>query len=795
MSQVPSEVTQVLQRFRRWIRRYILLEGLAVLVAVSCLMFWVTFLLDVAYFQISSLELPATFRLICLLIMVGGLTGIIISWGVLRLWRRFRVKDLALALERRFPQLRDQLITTVEMESEPTSPLTSKMLERTSREAAEKVARLPLEETFDQTPLKRLAVVATVLFCTLAVFGVANATGVERWINAYVLNAENYWDPFRKQALEVQVLAQPGDRLKNFDENKTYRHPRGADLQLLVTSHEAAIAPESVTLQYLSFEGNSTERGRANVNRFGDGRFRHTFSRVMNDQRLWVRGGDFVNRVPYRIQVVDPPKVDQITLKCDYPSYTGLDGLEDQLLTVVGTQVALPMETSFVLQGQCNKPLRAVSLRGPQFELSFGVPAGLDGSFAQPPKFILRDEENRILRSFEINADSRTFLNEDRSGFEVPFVLTAQAQQRWDELSTLVDLPIPIPPDSALKISLEDEDDIYSPEPASLMINGIVDEPPVIDTRRTGVGSLITRNANIPIEGSISDDYGVADAWFGFQVGDSQDNLKRPLDKLPAGQKEFTLNDSTKKKVERFDLRPLKLEEGDTFTIAIYAQDGDDLNGPHVAHGELFSFKVVTNDELLARLFDREVNLRLRFEQIRSEVGDLRQLLQEQLLALSQKEANSETGDLSSFVERSLHQLRKNHTESRSIEVSFRDLREEMVNNGIDTRDKLDRIDHGVISPLVVLNDKLFQAADERYALQRLSLQRNTGIEDALNATVPPVDELIVQMDRILEEMRDRGTINDVIQNLQSLIEKQRKLLKETEEKRIEENFFFDFNQ
>lgn len=798
MSQLPSEIQVVLLRFRSWIRRYILLEGLAVLIAVACVMFWATFLLDVAYFRFSNLELPSAFRMLSLVIMVGVLVGLAISWVVMRLFRRFRMKDLALALERKFPQLRDQLITTIEAESRPDSPVHSEMLERTSREAAAKISQLPIDETFDRTPLKRLIIAATVLLSTLAVFSVANGAGVERWVHAYLLAEDNYWDPFRKQALTVKVLSQPGEKVKEFDQDLVYRHPRGADLELLVENSDQAVSPDKVTLQYLVLEGNGTERGRANMNLAGDGRFRHTLSRVVNDHQIWIRGGDFVNRRPYRIQVVDPPQVDQMSLAVDYPSYTGMDGMEDRRVPIVGTQVSLPMETKLVLQAKCNKSLVAVDLRSERFQFSFGFKSDSNKTAAKPSTLILRDKENRILKTLEVNAAPGSLLTKDGNGFEVPFLVTAHAEKLWEEFGSLVELPIPIPPDSSLKIFLEDVDDIYSPEPAALTINGIVDEPPVVDTRRTGVSSIITRNARVPIEGSLTDDYGVEKAWFGYRVSNEKQEQTLPLSRLPRGQKSFKLNDDSDTNVERFNLRPLKLQEGQTLTLAIYAEDGDDLNGPHVAHGELFSFKIVSDDELLARLFEREVNLRLRFEQIRSEVGDLRDLLTEQRDKVRNADSATTSSDntnsaLSTFIERSLHQIRKNHTESRSIEVSFQDLRDEMVNNGIDTREKLERINDGVIAPIAALNSDLFVEADQRYALQRLSLQRGTDTEDALEQTIPAVDAVISQMDRILEEMKDRGTINDLRQNLQVLIERLQKAQEETEKKRIEENFFFDF--
>ena len=49
---------------------------------------------------------------------------------------------------------------------------------------------------------------------------------------------------------------------------------------------------------------------------------------------------------------------------------------------------------------------------------------------------------------------------------------------------------LPVPPDVPLQIELQDADDIRSAEPIRLTINGIVDLPPVIETRLKGHRSL-----------------------------------------------------------------------------------------------------------------------------------------------------------------------------------------------------------------------------------------------------------------------------------------------------------------
>ena len=77
---------------------------------------------------------------------------------VLRLAREFRDDALALVLERRFPkELGDRLITAVEMADPKLSEkygYSQIMLDRTIREAAERVEKLPVHEVFNWARLR-----------------------------------------------------------------------------------------------------------------------------------------------------------------------------------------------------------------------------------------------------------------------------------------------------------------------------------------------------------------------------------------------------------------------------------------------------------------------------------------------------------------------------------------------------------------------------------------------------------------------------------------------------------------
>ncbi|WP_437227608.1 hypothetical protein SH661x_000462 [Planctomicrobium sp. SH661] len=799
MNQTRPEIQNILSRLRRWIRRYVLIQGLAGTVVLACLLFWLTFGIDLAYFRLSNLELPGWFRIACTIAMAAALVGMVSTWVGSKLFRRLKPADLALALERKFPELNDRLITAVELADRSPDGPHSRMLDKTIDEAVSRLSSIRLQETTNPVPLRRMLVAAGVLATSVLVLGIANAQGMERWYNAYILGRNDYWEPFRRNELKVHVVAQPGDRIRNFDENGIYKHPRGADLQLVATVPSEATPPQRVTLQFMSYGGSGQQRGQVTMSRLGEDEFRHPFIRVVNDHELWFRGGDYVNRRPFRVQVVDPPRVDALELKCDYPSYTGLDSLEDQLVRVVGTQVSLPMETSFELKAAVNKPLRQVILRSSDYELSFGFDPSSQGKTPSPTRLTITDNDTGAVRSLVLQESVETFLDQSKKRFQIPLKVTSRAKDEIAKFTETAPFPLPVTPDDTLQITLEDEDEIYSPEPAMLTVNGIVDQSPVVETRRTGIGTAVTRMATIPIEGVLLDDYGVESAWFTYRTDKAEKDERQDLARAPSGQKEFRLQQTSDRNVEYFNLIPLQLDEGQKLTLSVSARDGDTLNGPHESHGELFTFQIVSTDELLAKLADREMTLRARFEQIRTEVNDLRSSLEKMQTQISELETSGQKNDQSAgvvagYVDRGLHQIRKNHTESRSIEFSFRDLREEMVNNRVGTTELLERIERRVIEPLSLVNQNDFLAVDRLLGTLKLAVERQQGMQAAAGEILPAVDRLLAQMDAILAEMKDRGTLNDVIQNLQKMIELQEQLLEETENKRIEESFFTPLN-
>jgi hypothetical protein len=806
------DLRHVLDDLRGRIRRYVVIEGVSAVLVVLCLLFWFSLTLDAVHFEVRKLELPGWFRTAFIVLMAAVFALSLAAWVLSRVLRGFRARALALVLEKRFPQLGDRLITAVELSDRPQAAKTElggAMLERTVADAAEQARGLDLSRVFDPVPLRRWLTGAAVLVASVVAFGVTNAQALDRWFHAFVLLDDDYWEPYRRSAMTVKVVTQPGDRVREFDANHTYKHPRGADLTLLAQVPDGRAVPADVTLRFRTRGGAGTSRGSAPMSAMTERQFRHTLGRVIDPHDLWVIGGDFVNRDPYHVKIVDPPQLDRIVLRCDYPDYTGMDALADKERVVQGAQISLPEETRFVLRAQANKPLVGVTIRCEHFDLQFNkLPRDSGDTRLDRSELTLRAKDAAPRIVLLGGGFGRVAIAEDRLSFEVGFALAGNAAEMLGGIQDGDFTWLPLPPGTPLQIYLEDADEISSADPTLLTINGIPDLEPVVDTKLRGIGTSITRMARIPVEGTISDDYGVVSARFGHRVDSDAEYAERPLASPPQGQKEFTLSESGDERVERFNVLPLELKLEQKLALTVFAEDGDNLNGPHVSHGEVFAFRIVSPEDLLSILYDKELNLRLRFEQIRDEVDNVREDLllhrerYEEGRALAASPPADDAKDewqerlrqiqvnVHACAERNLHLIRKGHTETTAVAAAFGEIREEMVNNRVDTASALQRIDFGILQPLQQINTEDFPFIDGQLGLFRLANEQGSSPAGPIDSAVAAIDALRIRMDRVLAEMQERRDYNAVIQMLQEILDRQQRLRESTQKE--QERKLFD---
>jgi hypothetical protein len=234
-------VRHPLSAVRGYIRRYVLLEGIALTVLYLALVFWIGLFIDYWPWKLFSFDWLWTadelsgsgatilLRSVILVAVVAGLLALIVFKVVRRLFKEFSDAAVALLLEKRYPkQLGDRLITAVEL-ADPTLAqkygYSQPMVDQTIRDAAERVSQLPVHEVFRWGLLRFKGALA--LAATVGVFVIVAAGWIlysgdtlgnflirfthtgSIWAERNLLMASSYWPP----NTYIELVRFPGKEL------------------------------------------------------------------------------------------------------------------------------------------------------------------------------------------------------------------------------------------------------------------------------------------------------------------------------------------------------------------------------------------------------------------------------------------------------------------------------------------------------------------------------------------------------------------------------------------------------
>jgi len=753
---LAPSVRSVFDRLRARIRLYIWLEGLGVALAWLGLAFWLSLGIDWLF------EPSVAVRVLMLAAAAVVLLGILVRLIGRRAFVPLTDSNMATVLERRFGQFDDSLLTAVVLTDgrHDVSRLSPEMLWRTCREAEQRIGGVRLRDVFNPVPRNRSLAAAGLLAAGVVAFGFLAPEAMGVWADRCLTLSPELWP--RKAHLTVEGF--------NKANNYTKKVARGSDLEVIAKADlSAELVPRTAEIRYRN-EGGS--RDRATMHRLGEAqadkddfqRYSHTFQGILTSIDFDVKGGDYTVR-DLRIQAVESPTVADMDLHLTLPEYTGRPERE---LPVTGV-MQIPEGTEVTVLARANKELT-------------GVKVDVEGSSGSQEV---------------IGADQ---LAADRMGFELT-------------VPSLRD-------DTVLSFTLSDTDGITAAEPVRLSLVVVPDEPPQMEIRLGGIGSAITPNARLPLVGKITDDYGLARAWFehaaeGEEPGTTAIGVPwghptdLPLDGLAA-----------------LEVEPLGVEAGQKLLVSVKAADRYDLaEEPHVGTSERWLLDVVTPDQLRAMLEARELVLRQRFERIIQEATETRDLLvriklgeelqtpeeegddagagaepEDELGAEGAEEDNAEEdnaeednaeNDTASRelalsnrrVQRALTNTRKSTHETMSVAESFDDIRLQLINNRIDTEELNRRLNEGIAEPLRRIAGEMFPELERR--LERLE-------KDLADAQLGPkardrarrqADEILIEMQKVLDRMLELEDFNEALELLRAIIKLQEELEEQTRER------------
>ncbi len=168
-----------------------------------------------------------------------------------------------------------------------------------------------------------------------------------------------------------------------------------------------------------------------------------------------------------------------------------------------------------------------------------------------------------------------------------------------------------------VQIGITDRYDISSGEPYVLPLTVTPDTPPTISVALAGIGLAITPEARAPLDLVAEDDHGLREVLISLRRGTDSPS-KRSLVNDDNSQEQRW------EKLGVIDLLTLRtrderlrrpLEPGEKLTLQVEVRDGCDLPPLREAtKSAAIEFEIVSPEELVSRLGEREINLRQSFE-------------------------------------------------------------------------------------------------------------------------------------------------------------------------------------
>ncbi|MDR3108108.1 MAG: hypothetical protein LBU65_00265 [Planctomycetaceae bacterium] len=794
---VPGIIFRKLRSLERLLRFYVTVDGLATGLVFVAVLFWIDIAAD-RFFQ------PA-WGVRCFLLISMLAVVFLIFWRRLgqRVFARIRTDQLAMVLERQCPALNETLLTTVDFQlhdeqnsnantADIDNDIHVEMLRITSLAASAVISGIRIGRMFRYGRLVVRVLAAFVMLGVIVGFCNLYANAASIWFSRCVLLSDAQWPR------ESRIL------IEGFDENGRVRIARGDSFTMIVRADTTMpLVPDTVFVRIgtkdAGFRGVLIDEFRLEDRDDGISyrTFTQTFQELLESVELTVQSGD-VWRSGLQIEVVPPPVLTDLRLMPRYPDYmppTTVQSIRPTARTV------LPPGCDVTLDAAASKRLRQATL-------------------------IYSKRENDKVE----NVENVLTLNETGEQFT----------------ASLTDLR----EDTAIELVLEDFDGLKNRQPIRFEIAMQPDIPPAISTRLRGIGAAITPQATLPVEGQVTDDYGVGALRFVYTVDrltqaktdankDKGDDVakddtaenKETGDAADSGEVVILrdVNVSQYQVGTRFAAADLKLNAGDRLTVTLEARDNFFLPGMsergQVGTGEKWTLDVVTPEQLKTMLDVREITLRQRFEVVIEEVRRTKAMIEE-LVFEPENLTNEQTGDATDDtaegganvseierqrreqeraaklwaesasaeqvaagqynVTRSLRDIQKEVYDCNAIRSSLEDVRLEMVNNAIFTPETQQRVDESVLAPLRLLVETDFVSLEEQTNAMNSLLERKQPQPSSRREATDMREAVETEYDKVLARMT---AIRDGMLSMETYaeaIELLRNILRRQEELRNE---------
>jgi hypothetical protein len=686
MQQIGEPLQQKLAITRRWWRATRILAGLAWCVGIVIALSLICYHVDRALVLSSAARQGWRIG-----IGLAGLGTLLLT--LLRpILRPLPDRALAVDVERRYPVLRERLLTAIELgptlaATGPTpgsqTNFSRPMIASLASETERAVADLDFRRAVNVRPLRTALLTAGFTLVLLALHLVFVPQAFANWVQRM---AHPYADiaPYANTRLWVLPEA---DVL-----------PRGEGLSVRIMARGV---PVNACALYYHQEGDPANDWRrvdldkpeslstpTTVSQSGTHlsesaqRFHYHFPALTHSLELYAAANDGRSNAR-QVMVEDRPTILKMRLTLHYPAYTRR-GI--QVLSESNGNIAAPVGTLVDVEATANKPLRRV---------------GVLREGESPGSWKVEDE--KALGQIAVWKDGSYALNlTDRRGF------ANAAAPRYD-------------------------------------IRALPDQPPSVQITRPATDLDLVPDGSLPLVARATDDYGVDRMSLVYDALRGEDDPERQTKPAHVARGALALPGPTgapqAQVAVRWHIGEVKAKPGDSVVYEVRATDNDTLQGPHTGRSLAYRIHVVSLPEMQQRLKTELEEEARALAQLR-----LHQIQAQQMLAQARQKPTNAALSRAQDAQRAAAQ------EAHPIAQRLGELTAQLQNNNLIVPSEQQRRDNAEQLLQNLAQQKMPAAAD---TIQPHSLTQANQKEGAIRQDIEHAQQLLSRMvspDQLAEE-------------------------------------------
>lgn len=702
-------VHEALAALRRRARSGIWIEALGL-----CALLLVAYALP-SFLTDRSLRLEWIYRCILLVSFVAVVVWLLRRRLFVPLQVPLTDEEMALAVERRSPEVKQALISSLQFDRELVQdrpdPESRELKAAVVADVRARLSSIPFGRAIDT---RRVGRFAGGLLAAIAFFGgwaALDGSSLGLWTRRNLLLSNVEWPRYT----ELHFVGAEGGEV---------RVPEGDALTLRVAAQGEI--PDQVFAEF-AFAGGET--GTEPMSRTGDGEFTLTLDQVVENAVLRISGGD-AETIEMKVTIVGRPRFTELTIGITFPAY--MEREPDQVPATEG-EIRLPLGSRLDLAGRSSKPIGEAFALFAEQKTPFAVGAdgtSFTGTFAPTESgALLIDVVDRDLLG--AGAPPRLVLRvgEDKA----PVV-----EFRLRGISTMITAHARVPGD--LKVR-----DDFGLRGVEAGMRTAEDAPQERDPGAAPVAAVETPFASAQVV------YGdpLVSGTLRYETTASID--LRQWNTVPD---------------ENAEANPIR--PGMLLSLRFGARDNFGPGDPHTAYGEAMTFRVVTREKLVEELRRRQVEQR----------EELKRILDEEIastLELGEMVNPRDAGDKQQLAVAKLRAIaRRQQGLGRRVALVgelYQRILWEYENNRLIEPNKVRELEGATSDPLAALGKEAFPDTARQVTAFADSADEATrkSAVDGYNDIQRRITTILAQMERaetiagLLELLRDVMKIEDTV--------------------------------